>query len=217
MADYGGSLQRRHARGFTLVEVLVAITLTVLIAPLAIEGVRVGMGTWERLTAQSDAWEQERVMQRVLRRQIAEALPLLVSHTEMDQQVMFSGNRSQIEFVARLPSNVAGGGVFVHKVHRVEDEGRSGLVLDYWPFDARESDAPTEGEVRRIVLSDSVGSIEFGFYGVRRVREKADWHDQWSSQQVLPKRISLRIGWEGGQKESWSEWQIPVYASVEAG
>lgn len=196
--------------GFTLVEVLVSIAIMMLIAPLAIEGVRTGLETWNRLEARADVMDRARTAQRVIRKQISEALPVKVDAAAAEGAVFFHGSRADVEFVANLPGHVSGGGLFHNRIQSAVVGNEKVLLLSFWPFNRVDGD---ESDIQRIVLGKGVESIEIGYFGAMSLRTRADWHDHWDNQVYLPQRVRFRVLREDNRYPIWSELIIPVYAS----
>ncbi|MDH3594369.1 MAG: prepilin-type N-terminal cleavage/methylation domain-containing protein, partial [Rhodospirillales bacterium] len=67
---------RPRSGGFTLVELLVALTLLGLIFVALFGGLRFGTRTWETGNQRSEAFAEVEVMQSLLRRQLAQAVTL---------------------------------------------------------------------------------------------------------------------------------------------
>jgi len=196
--------------GFTLVEVVVAIAIMMLIAPLAIQGVRTGLETWNRLEQRAEIMDRARTAQRVVRKQISEALPVKRDGADAGEALFFRGSRNDIEFVANLPGHVSGGGLFFNKIQTELVEDEKVLLLSVWPFGRIGGNEP---DIERIILGKGVESIEISYFGAMSVRARAGWHDYWDNQIHLPQRVRLRIVRDETRYHLWSELIIPIYAS----
>ena len=71
--------QRGGERGFTLLELLVAITLLGLLMAALLGGLRLGARVWETGEARLDASARVQIVQDFLRQRITEALPFEVT------------------------------------------------------------------------------------------------------------------------------------------
>ncbi len=210
-----GAVTSRHAlRGFTLIEVLIAITVTLLIVPLAVEGVRSGLGTAERLTQHRDAAGRASAAQRVLRKQISEALPVDDRNSNEAETVAFQGSNRELEFVARVPLHAGGGGLFRHRLRFVTQADRNALMLSYWPLTTGERGAPRDEEIVNVELATGIAGLKLAYFGSLRVGEKPDWHAQWQHQRDLPRRVRLQVQRQAGDARQWDELVIPVYAAA---
>jgi prepilin-type N-terminal cleavage/methylation domain-containing protein len=72
--------------GFTLLEVLVSLTIMGIITSVAFAGLSIGIDTWRRGTRKIDELDRRMVLERLIQRQIAFA------------DAIFKGDRNQLEF-----------------------------------------------------------------------------------------------------------------------
>jgi prepilin-type N-terminal cleavage/methylation domain-containing protein len=79
----------RNNRGFTLIEVLVSLTIMALITGIAFAGLRVGIDSWERGTRRIQELDRRVSVERLLERQ----LPLA-------NQGQFKGDSTTVQFVS---------------------------------------------------------------------------------------------------------------------
>lgn len=79
----------RTSGGFTLIEVLVALTIMALITGVAFAGLRIGIDSWERGMQRIEELDRRVSMERLIQRQLALAEPNL-----------FRGNSRELEFAS---------------------------------------------------------------------------------------------------------------------
>ena len=106
---------RRPQGGFTLVELLMAITLLAMILTLAYQGLRVGTQAVSRGEALVDRTNRMRIVHQFLRNQLSRVLPLTLSSDEdADGEapaiIMFEGEDDRMRFVAPMPGYLSRGG-----------------------------------------------------------------------------------------------------------
>ena len=82
-------IHSRNRRGFTLIEVLVSLTIMALITGIAFAGLSVGINSWERGTRRIQELDRRVSVERLLERQ----LPLAM-------EGLFKGNNTTLEFVS---------------------------------------------------------------------------------------------------------------------
>src|SRR5215467_3861151 len=84
-----GTVSRRpfpNKQGFTLLEVLVSLTIMGIITSVAFAGLSIGIDTWRRGTRKIDELDRRLLLERLIQRQIAFA------------DNVFKGDRNQLEF-----------------------------------------------------------------------------------------------------------------------
>src|SRR2546423_8471650 len=87
----------RGSDGFTLLEVLVSLTIMALITSVAFAGLSIGIDSWHRGSRKIDELDRRFALERVIQRQIATA------------NQIFRGDRDQLEFSTTYSlANVSG-------------------------------------------------------------------------------------------------------------
>lgn len=86
--------------GFTLLELLVAITVFALMAGILVAGFRFGVRVWEQAETASMQLTDVESAYAIVRRLIANAQPLTVASEDGNVHVDFAGTASRLSFVA---------------------------------------------------------------------------------------------------------------------
>lgn len=173
-------------RGFTLLEMLLAISLLVLLAGLAYGTLRLGVRGWESAGAQVDRGDAMRVGWPFLHQSLEAALPLLDPRT---RKVRFDGDQGQLSWVGELPAHFAGVGPRQLSLQLEDDPNGDGrqLILRSRPLDDDTDDADTQ----RAVLVDQLAQLSIQYYGAGDGGH--GWHDQWHAQRTLPQLVRIDI------------------------
>ena len=93
-----------NKQGFTLIEVLVALTLLGLIATMVVAGTRLGLDLSARGNEKNDALRMEHLKRDVLRSQVRGALAFRYWVRENGmriERIAFEGQRDRVRFVSR--------------------------------------------------------------------------------------------------------------------
>lgn len=182
------------ARGFTLLEVLVATTLLSVMMVLLMGSLRLGARTWDRGEEQLDQTSQLLVVGSFFRRHLTNAIPW---HTPGAQQpeLMFSGSRDALEYVGLLPAQIKPG-LFRFRFFVDGRQERRVLKLSVQPIDV-------SGEADRIddleVLRD-VEEVRFAYLAPHPPGEPPVWLEEWT-EDALPAAVSIRVRIRG--QEPW--------------
>jgi general secretion pathway protein J len=119
----------RRDAGFTLVEVLVALTLASLLAAGLYQGLRLGNRAWSALSARAAAADEIGVAHRLARQVIDQAYPL-PAPTPQGYQVDFRGEAKGLIFWTPPPDIwTYPGGLIQARLQLREADGRRDLVL----------------------------------------------------------------------------------------
>ena len=181
----------RRDAGLTLLELLVAMTLLALIGAAAAGGLRFGLTVWERGDATAETGIEDRVLQKFVLRQIAQARVIQLRSGDREPKLAFAGEARRIEFIAPLPARLARHGDYLVAIEL------SGGTLGPRPLLLRWSrvgqsrpeltaDAPSE-----VLLSD-VTDLRLRYFGDLGGGVRG-WTDTWVGQSELPVLVQLRV------------------------
>lgn len=175
-------------RGFTLVEVLIALTLMAtlmvgLVAALATFG-----QTGSRLEERSLASDDARLVQGFLRQSLGAASARQHARDgDLAQASWFVGEANQLEWLGLMPARHGVGGLS-HLRLRVEG-GRehTRLMLDYRPYEGDDAGATAVEYSHQ--LAEGQISLEFAY----RALGQDEWQSAWQEASVLPGHVLVRV------------------------
>jgi general secretion pathway protein J len=207
-------LDHRRQAGFTLVEVLVAVTLSSLLSMALFFSVRFGVTAWQRGTDRSDRIYASMAVQELLRRLIGETYPLLLSDGAGNGWIDFAGTAASVDFLAPVPAALASGGRgrFTLSIDRRGD--LSDLVLASRP-ELADGDAKT-GLSRKTLLA-TVQAGDLSYFGATRSDGTARWRDHWSGELALPALVRVRVRFAGGDARLWPDLIIAPHITADVG
>jgi general secretion pathway protein J len=186
--------------GFTLVELLVAITLVALITTVLFGGLRFGTRAASAVAARVDRSSEIAGVYDFMQNAMTDARLLPPSADATQPSASFDGQRDAISFVTVPPAYLALGGF--HMLHvTTEGAGRTRRLIVSWQQIPRGSLATEGPTLQPSILLDKVTAIEFGYFGVVEPNRPPEWQDHWTERADLPQLIRLRIaladGWRG--------------------
>lgn len=198
-----------RARGFTLVELLLAITLLSILLGLAYGGFRASTRATDRGQDILEESSRLRLAHQFVHRQLNQILPISFSDPESeDLPVVFEGSTDTIRYVGPMPGYLGFGGPQVQELSVVAVENGRALVLSHallQGFEEADMDAREP-----IMLIDGIESAQFAFQGRDEEGEPGPWQDSWDDTAILPLAVSLEISFD---EEAHMGWPLLV-ASV---
>ena len=209
--DYG-RVRSAANRGFTLLEVLVALVLFSLVLMMLYGTLYSSGRSWRVSEVQARENDDKRLILAFIRRQVGEAVPL-VQADEREARMMFRGEDSSLQFVSRLPAHHAGSGVCFLKLEVRDDE----LVLKYLPL-ARDKDLFAEGvftDAAEIALLKNVETIDLDYFGRDTPDAEPVWRDNWDNKARLPELMRFQVIAEA--PASWPPLVIALRAQAVGG
>jgi general secretion pathway protein J len=200
----------RHARqhGFTLLELLVAITLLGVLMAALFGALRLGARVWETGAARLDATARVQVVQDFLRQQLGQTVPLteITDDPGASGVLLFAGASDGLRFVSLLPEHLgAGASLMELALRQPARAGEPGdLVLRMRPLDPS-SDGPVPAEIEERVLIERIASLEVAYFGAGRADAAPVWWQEWQDQRSLPALVRMRVGFPQGDGRRWPE------------
>ncbi len=219
----GGLRERRSEAGFTLLELLVALTLLGLISVVLFGGLRFGTRAWEVSNLRAGQLAQVQAVQGLLRRRITQALPpgpedARVAGAETRRPV-FSGQADALSFLAAVPSRAGVGGIYAFDLIAIEDAAGVRLELTWRLYradddEAGRDDTPEAGLGGRRVLIEGLAGARFSYFGAPAPGRVADWRDRWEAEEGLPGLIAIEAEFPAGDGRAWPVLQVAPKLSV---
>lgn len=208
--------QRLRQQGFTLLELLIALTLLGLILVLLFGGLRLGMRSWDVSQKQVDNLNSVRSLEGFLRREMSVIAPYRWK-SGVAPQLAFLGERQQLSFVAPLPSRVSAGGLYAVSISlEVQGQGKKRIVWRYLPVNGAMQDFSSLAQAPQVVLAsselDEVEDIGLSYFGQENSTIAPRWMDRWDSKAALPLLIRIQVKLKHG-----AEWPDFVVAPLLSG
>jgi len=199
---------RQEMRGFTLVELLVAIMILTLFMTASMGAVRIASRSWSAGQERADMTEEMRSVADFLRRQFAQLPPLTVGEGN-ELKLLFSASENKLHFVAPAPQFSHGAGLMRYMLAAETIDGRESLTLRYAPFDPGSEEVDDRFISEPIILGWGFESISFHFYGAQTDDEDAAWQQDWQDDaERYPSAVLIRTRSETGS----DGWPDLVYA-----
>lgn len=211
-AKLGGMRSRREGehraglRGFTLVELLVVMTLLSLVVLALGSALRTMAQTQERLDASLTRTDDLRVTHLFLR----DILGRIAAHKKPGLQVqgenpyLFSAGAGAVSWIGVMPAGYGHGGRHFLQL-AVENEGSVGaLVLRYVPW-RDDAILPTWASAPRHVIVKPVTAMQLEFQNA--AVEPPQWMPVWSSPDALPESVRVTLS---GARGTWPAIVVPM-------
>lgn len=179
-------------RGFTLVEMLVSISIASILIGLVYGTVRIGQRSASAAEASVESTEVMRIGWEFLQDAVRRARPM--SDPDDDEnRTSFRGEPDALSFVADMPAYVGLGGLMTITVSTQRGRDGDQLVISRQRFDATGEETPDEDAVQSAVLLDDIEILEIDYFGQRDDDDMAAWHADWREQASLPNLVRVAI------------------------
>lgn len=205
----GFGFPRLRQIGFTLIELVIAMTLMGLTLVALYSGLRLGLNSSEHGEQRAETINRLRSAQEFLRRQLAQSMTVYQTHAQPEPTVDFTGGPDRIEFVAPMLTHLGQGGLY-----RIRVEASDGRLWLRWRIYVR--DDPRAGAEQETVLLNKVSAVEWAYFGSdpedaagQQPQNPPRWRSEWTITGQRPRLVRLNLSLDG------QPWPDLVVALIE--
>ncbi len=193
------------ARGFTLLELVVALALAAVMLTLLLGALRLGTRAWDAVEQRTVRLHDNHLATRFIVRQLEQARPVLLREPNGEQWVGFAGEPGALQFIAPLASHAGTGGLYRLSLDTVTtgDETQR-LELSYKLFQTERWERYGTDTLRTIVLYDALTAVDISYFGAPEPQAPARWLSRWHDKEKLPQLVRLRFRLRD-DNEAWRE------------
>lgn len=171
-------MARRGTRGFTLVEMLVALTLLALVAAMLLGSLRFGARSWDGAATRTEERDETEAAQSLLRTLLSEAS----TPGGGAAPLALAGDARSLTFVAPWARGPGGGGL-----HRFALRLEGDALVFAW---ASERGASPVGER---TLLDGVSAVRIAYFGPPAEAAPPLWLDRWEDRGRPPRLVRIEV------------------------
>ncbi len=171
--------------GFTILELIVSITILTLVALVIGQGFRIGVNAWDKGEAETVETQKLRILSGMLTQQLKSFYNYRIQlEDESGDKILFEGEKESILFVTTLTEVSAGGLKWVRYSYK---EGvlyyNEGLLPDKEVMGIIEDDEE--------ILDDDIGEVFFEYYS----SHEEEWKDSWDTEDAVPDSVRVKISY----------------------
>ena len=206
-----------RARGFTLIELTVALALVALMAAVLYGALGFAGTSLDKGEARAESNSSMRLTEEFLRGQLEAQHPLRMRKVA-EFPLLFGGDGDELHYAAPLPPRVAAGGIWFYRLRLAADDPRAPLVLERVVPDLNAPRPPEFTSPERSILAEGIAGLRIGYFGRDANASNADapsWRDRWDNPQRLP--LLVRIEITPKQGAPWPPLVVAPRAAPEAG
>jgi general secretion pathway protein J len=210
-----GRVSRSGQAGFTLIELVIALTLVALLLGLLFGGLRLANKSWDAADARNELAVEMRMVWRFIDQQLTQAVPVSRSTPE-GSEAFFYGRSDGFEFVAPMPEHLGLGGYYVQRIEVIGSRGQGQLLYTRWLYNPQVleggggippwqpiseagggTEMPEGGDDPRSYFSqskliDQLEGMEVEYFGATDPESQPGWFQKWGVQQI-PQLVRIQI------------------------
>ena len=186
--------------GFTLLEVMLAMTLLSIMMVLLFGSLRIGAESWDKGESKIAEVNEKAVVYQFFKRHLPSIPPLWDNFSDDEKYFSFQGEQDKLQFVSVFPASAGRKGLQLFEVGL--DKVDKGVVkVQLKPFYP-----PSEGQQwqqEEVILLENVKEFELVYFGKENVDSDGSWADSWQEKKYLPALIKIKI--ELTDRSYWPE------------
>lgn len=201
----------RAVLGFTLIEVLIVMTLLSVMVVLLFGTIKISADSWEKGEARISDVNEIAVVYSFFQRHLIPAKPLWNDFSTTEERVFsFQGNAQTLQFVSEFPASAGRAGLqwFFLNLNDFDRQSIEIAIKPFYPV--------AEGETfpeEKITLLNHVKTFSIAYLGQDPGTGEVAWQEQWVDRQTLPQLVKINITLDNGM--FWPTMIMPLKITSE--
>ena len=195
------------ARGFTLLEMLIALTLMGLLFTALFSAFYTLSRSWDAADSRISQTEDRRLIAEFLRRQLSQAMVLKISNDKDEKIYAFEANAERIRYAAPLQPLQHQGGIFLIELSIVSSKAGKALEMRYAPYRPELTWDKAFADSEPVPIYDQLKDASFTYFGQAAEGEEAQWQDEWQDMPFYPQLVKIDLA---DAQQVWPLLQIPL-------
>ncbi|MCI0400773.1 MAG: prepilin-type N-terminal cleavage/methylation domain-containing protein [Gammaproteobacteria bacterium] len=202
-------------RGFTLVEIMISLTLLSVILMLLFSSLHIASRSWTLAERTTEEIDELRLAGTFVSRQLGQIVPV-VWMTGGERRIAFKGMHNELHFASTLPAHRGGGGLYLLTLKVNEDDGNRRLDLIYRLAKPEfpSFDIATLEDFSTVSLIEGIETVELTYYGAGGTEDEPTWHSEWQNLEALPRLVRVQIK-ASDPAQVWPALDIAIHPQYE--
>lgn len=204
-------LLSRSSSGFTLVEVVVSLTLLSFILLILFGAFRLGTSTWERGESITEEYQRVRIVSQLITRQVKSIVPYKLQTKKAEGDYLaFEGKAQSLRFVSALPVKPRPSEGFVYAIYQFRKNDQQGgrLILYEQRALNRNFFEEEPKEENGVLLMEGISSLLFEYYQPEDSSKNQDeaWLEEWDAKEKkeLPRCLKMKVTFSHSKRKNSS-------------
>jgi general secretion pathway protein J len=173
-----------HLRGFTLIEVLIAMTLLSIMVVLLFSSLKICADSWEKGESKITDVNEVAVVYNFFQRHLSVAKPLWNDFSGEEKTFSFQGKAQSMQFVSAFPASAARSGLQLFSIELQTEDNDQFINVTLTPFFPI-----AEGEKwhkEEVSLIEHVSDFTLAYFGSDDGVSEGSWREEWLNKEIQP-------------------------------
>lgn len=196
----------RPHQGFTLIEVLIAMTLLSIMVVLLFGSLKICAESWEKGEKKITEVNDVAAVINFFQRHLAVAKPLWNDFNKEEKVFSFQGNNQSLQFVSSFPASAGRAGLQLFSVELLNENREKSIKVTLIPFYP-----VAEGQEwlkEDAILIKRVKDFSLAYFGSDDEQTDPRWLNEWLQKDRQPALVKIKIDLENEQ--FWPEMVIDL-------
>jgi general secretion pathway protein J len=201
-------IEKKGNRGFTLLEMIVTMTILGFILLIIFSAFRLGLSVWEKGESKREDYQKIRTVSQLVSRQVKSIVPYKIKTQKAEGDYLaFEGKSRSLKFVSALPIQAKRLEGFVSALYEFKEGGSEGgrFVLYEKRVLNKDFFEETPKEESGVSLFEGVSNVQFEYYreGNPEKNRTEGWVEEWNAkdEKELPSALRLTITYKNGKNQ----------------
>ncbi len=177
-------------QGFTLIEVMLAMTLLSIMVALLFGSLKISAESWNKGEAKIAEVNEKAVVYQFFKRHLPSIRPLWDDFSDDERRFSFQGEQDKLQFVSVFPASAGRKGFQLFEI--VFDRADEGIIkVMLTPFYPALDEQPWQQE--EVILLENVETFKISYFGKEGFDSEAAWVGQWVEKEYLPALVKIKI------------------------
>jgi general secretion pathway protein J len=200
-------LHRKASAGFTLIEVLIAMTLLGIMIVLLFSSMKICADSWQKGEDKITEVNDVAVVYQFFQHHLSTAKPLWDDFSEENNKIFaFQGKNQELQFVSSFPASAKKSGLQLFSLKLINDSDEQLIQVSIKPFYP-----VAEGEEWRqeeVTLLRHVRNFSLSYFGAEESQPEGSWRDDWLEKETQPRLVKIKIERDDGS--FWPEMLVDL-------
>jgi general secretion pathway protein J len=200
--------------GFTLIEVMITLTILGFILLIVFGSFRLGLSAWEKGESMKNEYQKFRIVSELISRQIKSVVPYKIKTQKAEGDYLgFEGKAQSLKFVSAFSMRAKNPEGFVYAIYQFKKEGKEGSRFVLYEQRVLNKNFFEEEPKEELAVSllEGVSDVRFEYYQKEdTLKNRTEgWVKEWSAKEEneLPEALKVFIMYEQGGNE---KMEIPL-------